>query len=164
VARRGVSLVPQGRRVFGSLTVEENLLIVAQPTGDWDLERVYELFPRLVERRRQASWTLSGGEQQMLAIGRSLLTNPRLLLMDEPSEGLAPTVIDLILDRLRQLKAQGQAVLLAEQNVDLALAVADGSASSARRAPSPGRGGRPPSATTRPSWPSWSASERKERP
>jgi branched-chain amino acid transport system ATP-binding protein len=125
VARRGVSLVPQGRRVFGSLSVEENLQIVARPTGDWDLERVYALFPRLVERRRQASWTLSGGEQQMLAIGRSLLTNPRLLLMDEPSEGLAPAVIDLILDRLRQLKAQGQAVLLAEQNVDLALAVAD---------------------------------------
>ena len=125
VARRGVSLVPQGRRIFGSLSVEENLQIVARPTGAWDLERVYELFPRLVERRRQAGWTLSGGEQQMLAIGRSLMTNPRLLLMDEPSEGLAPAVLDLILDRLDQLKRQGQAVLLAEQNVDLALAVAD---------------------------------------
>ena len=125
VARRGVSLVPQGRRIFGSLTVEENLQIVARPTGAWDLGRVYELFPRLVERRRQAGWTLSGGEQQMLAIGRSLMTNPRLLLMDEPSEGLAPAVLDLILDRLGQLKLHGQAVLLAEQNVDLALAVAD---------------------------------------
>jgi branched-chain amino acid transport system ATP-binding protein len=125
VARRGVSLVPQGRRIFGSLTVEENLQIVARPAGAWDLGRVYELFPRLVERRRQAGWTLSGGEQQMLAIGRSLMTNPRLLLMDEPSEGLAPAVLDLILDRLGQLKQQGQAVLLAEQNVDLALAVAD---------------------------------------
>jgi branched-chain amino acid transport system ATP-binding protein len=125
VARRGVSLVPQGRRVFGSLTVEENLQIVARPNGAWDLGRVYDLFPRLVERRRQAGSTLSGGEQQMLAIGRSLMTNPRLLLMDEPSEGLAPAVLDLILDRLRQLKQHGQAVLLAEQNVDLALAVAD---------------------------------------
>jgi branched-chain amino acid transport system ATP-binding protein len=125
VARRGMSLVPQGRRVFGSLTVEENLRIVERPGRGWDLARVYELFPRLVERRDQVSATLSGGEQQMLAIGRSLMTNPRLLLMDEPSEGLAPAVLDLILDRLRQIKSHGQAVLLAEQNVDLALEVAD---------------------------------------
>ena len=125
VARRGLSLVPQGRRVFGSLTVEENLAIVDRPGRGWDLQRVYELFPRLVERRDQLSATLSGGEQQMLAIGRSLMTNPRLLLMDEPSEGLAPAVLDVILDRLRQIKAHGQAVLLAEQNVDLALEVAD---------------------------------------
>jgi branched-chain amino acid transport system ATP-binding protein len=125
VARRGMSLVPQGRRVFGSLTVEENLAIVDRPGRGWDLARVYELFPRLVERRHQVSATLSGGEQQMLAIGRSLMTNPRLLLMDEPSEGLAPAVVDVILDRLRQIKSHGQAVLLAEQNVDLALEVAD---------------------------------------
>jgi branched-chain amino acid transport system ATP-binding protein len=125
VARRGVSLVPQGRRVFGSLTVEENLRIVARPAGGWDLARVYDLFPRLVERRGQVAATLSGGEQQMLAIGRSLMTNPGLLLMDEPSEGLAPAVLDVILDRLRLIKSQGQAVLLAEQNVDLALEVAD---------------------------------------
>ena len=124
VARRGVSLVPQGRRVFGSLTVEENLRIAARP-GGWDLDGVCELFPRLVERRRQPAATLSGGEQQMLAIGRALMTNPRLLLMDEPSEGLAPAVLDLITDRLGQIRGQGQAVLLAEQNVDLALALAD---------------------------------------
>ena len=124
VARHGVSLVPQGRRVFGSLTVEENLRVVARP-GDWTIERVYELFPRLVERRTQAAATLSGGEQQMLAIGRSLMTNPRLLLMDEPSEGLAPAVLDVITDRLGLLKQEGLAVLLAEQNADLALAVAD---------------------------------------
>jgi branched-chain amino acid transport system ATP-binding protein len=124
VARRGVSLVPQGRRVFGSLTVEENLRVVARP-GDWDAGRVYELFPRLAERRTQAAATLSGGEQQMLAIGRSLMTNPRLLLMDEPSEGLAPAVLEVITDRLGQLRLQGHAVLLAEQNADLALAVAD---------------------------------------
>jgi branched-chain amino acid transport system ATP-binding protein len=125
VARRGVSLVPQGRRVFGSLTVEENLRIVARPAEGWDLAGVYDLFPRLVERRGQVAATLSGGEQQMLAIGRSLMTNPGLLLMDEPSEGLAPAVLDVILDRLRRIKLQGQAVLLAEQNVDLALEVAD---------------------------------------
>jgi branched-chain amino acid transport system ATP-binding protein len=125
VARLGLSLVPQGRRVFGSLTVEENLAIVDRPGSGWDLDRVYELFPRLLERRDQVGATLSGGEQQMLAIGRSLMTNPRLLLMDEPSEGLAPAVLDVILDRLRQIKAHGQAVLLAEQNVDLALEVAD---------------------------------------
>jgi branched-chain amino acid transport system ATP-binding protein len=125
VARRGLSLVPQGRRVFGSLTVEENLVIVDRPGRGWDLARVYDLFPRLVQRRDQVSATLSGGEQQMLAIGRSLMTNPRLLLMDEPSEGLAPAVLDVILDRLRQIKSHGQAVLLAEQNVDLALEVAD---------------------------------------
>jgi branched-chain amino acid transport system ATP-binding protein len=125
VARLGLSLVPQGRRVFGSLTVQENLAIVDRPGRGWDLAGVYDLFPRLLERRDQVSATLSGGEQQMLAIGRSLMTNPRLLLMDEPSEGLAPAVLDVILDRLRQIKAHGQAVLLAEQNVDLALEVAD---------------------------------------
>jgi branched-chain amino acid transport system ATP-binding protein len=127
IARRGIGLVPQGRRVFASLTVEENLRVAARGPADggWTTQAVYELFPRLRERRRQAAGTLSGGEQQMLAIGRALMTNPRLLVMDEPSEGLAPTVRELILERLRRLKETGQAVLLAEQNVDLALDVAD---------------------------------------
>lgn len=126
VARRGLSLVPQGRRVFASLSVLENLRVAARPSaGSWDVERVFELFPRLAERPRQAAATLSGGEQQMLAIGRSLMTNPRLLLMDEPSEGLSPQMRDLLADRIGLLRDDGQAVLIAEQNVDLALAVAD---------------------------------------
>jgi branched-chain amino acid transport system ATP-binding protein len=126
IARLGLSIVPQGRRVFGHLTVDENLTVAARGAQDgWDTARVHDLFPRLRERRSQMAGTLSGGEQQMLAIGRSLMTNPRLLVMDEPSEGLAPTIRAVILDRLRLLKQAGQAVLLAEQNVDLALDVAD---------------------------------------
>jgi branched-chain amino acid transport system ATP-binding protein len=126
VARRGLSLVPQGRRVFRSLSVVENLLVAARPAPDgWDLDRVYELFPRLGERQRQMAGTLSGGEQQMLVIGRSLMTNPKLLLMDEPSEGLSPQMRELLVDRIGRLRADGQAVLIAEQNVDVALAVAD---------------------------------------
>lgn len=124
--RLGLALVPQGRRIFPSLNVEENLRIGEQPDrGDWDLDAVYELFPRLAERRTQSGGVLSGGEQQMLALGRALMTNPQLLLMDEPSEGLAPSVVQLIEDRLHQLKVTSLAVLLAEQNVDLALGVAD---------------------------------------
>jgi branched-chain amino acid transport system ATP-binding protein len=126
VARRGLSLVPQGRRVFRSLSVVENLRVAARPApGGWDLDRVYELFPRLGERQRQMAGTLSGGEQQMLVIGRSLMTNPKLLLMDEPSEGLSPQMRELLVDRIGRLRADGQAVLIAEQNVDVALAVAD---------------------------------------
>jgi branched-chain amino acid transport system ATP-binding protein len=126
VARRGLSLVPQGRRVFRSLSVVENLRVAARPAdGGWTVERVFDLFPRLAERPRQAAATLSGGEQQMLAIGRSLMTNPRLLLMDEPSEGLSPQMRDLLAERIVRLRDEGQAVLIAEQNVDLALAVAD---------------------------------------
>jgi branched-chain amino acid transport system ATP-binding protein len=126
VARCGLSLVPQGRRVFRSLSVEENLRVAARPAPDgWDLDRVYQLFPRLGERQQQMAGTLSGGEQQMLAIGRSLMTNPRLLLMDEPSEGLSPQMRELLVDRIGRLRTGGQAVLIAEQNVDLALAVAD---------------------------------------
>jgi branched-chain amino acid transport system ATP-binding protein len=126
VARLGVALVPQGRRLFQSLTVRENIQIAVQRgAGQWTEAAVFELFPRLAERRAQRSGTLSGGEQQMLAIGRALVTNPRMLLLDEPTEGLAPIVNDKILDTLRALKGGGQTVLLAEQNVDFALEVAD---------------------------------------
>jgi len=117
IARRGIALVPQGRRIFAPLSVRENLTIGARHTG-WSLERVFDLFPRLRERQAQSGGTLSGGEQQMLAIGRALLTNGRLLLLDEPSEGLAPIVV-------RELKGQGLSILLVEQNYHLALAVAD---------------------------------------
>lgn len=128
IAHAGVGLVPQGRHVFGSLTVEENLAIVpSSPVrGEpWTVERVYGFFPRLKERAKAGSRTLSGGEQQMLAIGRALMTNPRVLIMDEPSEGLAPAVLRLIEDRLQELRQTGLSVLVAEQNVDLALALSD---------------------------------------
>ena len=127
VARAGISIVPQGRRVFASLTVEENLRIGRQKRGrsEWDLESVCELFPRLRERSKQRAGTLSGGEQQMLAIGRSLMANPDLIIMDEPSEGLSPAVVGQVGERIRDVKGRGHGVLLAEQNVDLALSVAD---------------------------------------
>lgn len=126
IAQLGISLVPQGRRLFQSLTVRENIQIaVRRGDGPWNENSVYQLFPRLAERRSQRSGTLSGGEQQMVAIARALVTNPRLLLLDEPTEGLAPIVNDKILDTLRTLKDSGQTVLLAEQNVDFALEVAD---------------------------------------
>ena len=126
VARRGVGVVPQGRRVFGSLTVAENLHIVARRGHGhgWTPDGVYELFPVLAERRHQRAGTLSGGEQQMLAIGRALVTNPCLLLMDEPSEGLAQGAVTIIQERLAQLSRQNLSVLLAEQNLDLALTLA----------------------------------------
>lgn len=126
VAGLGISLVPQGRRVFPSLTVDENLRIGARVVaGGWDRSRVLALFPRLGERGRQMAGTLSGGEQQMLAIGRALMMNPRLLVMDEPSEGLAPAILELMRERLMAIRESGQSLLLAEQNVDLALAMAD---------------------------------------
>src|SRR5690606_36632306 len=126
VARHGIGLVPQGRRVFGSLTVEENLRVVPdRGGGTWSLEAVYQLFPRLRARRRQRSATLSGGEQQMLAIGRARMTNPRPLIMDAPADGLARTVLDVLRRRLRELSGTGQAVLMAEQSVDLALDLVD---------------------------------------
>ncbi len=121
--------MPQGRHVFGSLTVTENLEVVRRRRpggyGQWNVKRIYEFFPRLDERRTSWARTLSGGEQQMLAIGRALMTNPRLLVMDEPSEGLAPAVLGLIRDRIRELAATGLAILVVEQNLALALALAD---------------------------------------
>jgi branched-chain amino acid transport system ATP-binding protein len=125
--RSGMGLVPQGRRVFPSLTVEENLKVAARNAGrhGWTLERVFELLPRLRERRRQLASTLSGGEQQMLAIGRGLMTNPDCLIMDEPSEGLAPIVIQGVWDAIGRLKDEGLSILLVEQNAALALKVVD---------------------------------------
>jgi branched-chain amino acid transport system ATP-binding protein len=125
IARLGVGLVPQGRGIFPNLTVRENLLLAARPGGEWTAPRVYELFPILKERLAHHGDQLSGGEQQMLAIGRALLTNPRILLMDEPSEGLAPLLVHEIGRVIRQLKGAGLAILLVEQNFTLALGVAD---------------------------------------
>jgi len=129
INRAGIALVPQGRHVFGSLTTVENLNVVrkgAATVGEpWTVERVFDFFPRLAERRRSFARSLSGGEQQMLAIARALMTNPSLLLMDEPSEGLAPSVLDVIQDRIAGLRGTGLSVLIAEQNVDLALDMAD---------------------------------------
>ncbi len=118
IARLGIGLVPEGRRVFGSLTVEENLVATARPrSGGWDLARVYDLFPRLRERRQQSARTLSGGEQQMLAIARALLTNPRLLVLDEATEGLAPLIRQEIWKCLAQLKQEGQTILVIDKNL-----------------------------------------------
>jgi branched-chain amino acid transport system ATP-binding protein len=125
--RRGMGLVPQGRRVFPSLNVEENLRVAAAGASPcrWTLERVYELFPRLEERRRQRAKTLSGGEQQMLAIARGLMTNPDCLIMDEPSEGLAPIIIQSVWQVVAKLKQEGLSILLVEQNAALALQLVD---------------------------------------
>jgi branched-chain amino acid transport system ATP-binding protein len=123
--RNGMGLVPQGRRVFASLTVEENLKVAKTKAQGWTLERVYELFPRLEERRRQRAKTLSGGEQQMLAIARGLMTNPDCLIMDEPSEGLAPIIIQAVWQAIAKLRQQGLSILLVEQNAALALQLVD---------------------------------------
>ena len=116
IARAGIGLVPEGRHVFRSLTVEENLLATARP-GDWTTARVYALFPRLQERRRQPAGTLSGGEQQMLATGRAILTNPRLLILDEATEGLAPVIRQEIWAALATLKTAGLAILVVDRNL-----------------------------------------------
>jgi branched-chain amino acid transport system ATP-binding protein len=127
IARKGVGLVPQGRRVFATLTVRENLSVAFRKdsSSSWNLERVFDLFPRLKERAEQYAGSLSGGEQQMLAIGRALMGNPRLLLMDEPSEGLAPLIVAEVGRTIAKLKAQGQSIVLVEQNVRMALELAD---------------------------------------
>ena len=126
IARAGLGYVPQGRRLFPSLTVDEHLQIAARK-GDagWTAERVYSLFPRLAERKRNGGAELSGGEQQMLAIGRALLGNPRLLIMDEPSEGLAPAIVDMMVEAFKQLEEDGLAILLIEQKLDVATSLAE---------------------------------------
>jgi branched-chain amino acid transport system ATP-binding protein len=127
IARRGICLVPQGRRVFRTLTVRENLVVAAQKARGvtWSLDRVFGLFPQLQQRHAQLAGSLSGGEQQMLAIGRALMGNPRVLLMDEPSEGLAPQIVAEVGRTIAQLKAEGQSIVLVEQNIKLALDLAD---------------------------------------
>jgi branched-chain amino acid transport system ATP-binding protein len=119
IARRGVGLVPQGRRIWPGLTVDEHLRMSAGGRGRWDMASVFEMFPRMDERRRSRADTLSGGEQQMLAIARALIGNPRVLLLDEPSEGLAPMIVSSIGVIVRELASEGMAVLLVEQNLGM---------------------------------------------
>jgi branched-chain amino acid transport system ATP-binding protein len=130
IAGRGIGYVPQGRRLFPSLTVDEHLQMVsARRNGNrarqWGPKDVYELFPALAERKRHGGAQLSGGEQQMLAIGRALLTNPSLLIMDEPSEGLAPAIIEVLIETFRSLEEKGMAILLIEQNLGVATSLAE---------------------------------------
>jgi branched-chain amino acid transport system ATP-binding protein len=130
IARKGICLVPQGRRMFRTLTVRENLMVAAQSQkkdngAGWSIDRVFQTFPLLAERHAQVAGSLSGGEQQMLAIGRALMGNPRVLLMDEPSEGLAPQLVHEVGRTIAQLKAEGQSIVLVEQNIKLTLDLAD---------------------------------------
>jgi branched-chain amino acid transport system ATP-binding protein len=127
IARRGIGYVPQGRRLFPSLSVDEHLRMVESRNGKsrWTPERVYELFPRLAERKRNGGAQLSGGEQQMLAIGRALLTNPELLIMDEPSEGLAPAIIEMLIETFLKLAHDGLRMLLIEQNLAVSTSLAE---------------------------------------
>jgi branched-chain amino acid transport system ATP-binding protein len=129
ISRKGIGLVPQGRRIFPSLNVRENLIVARQrargAANPWTLERVFDMFPRLSERQNQMAGSLSGGEQQMLAIGRALMGNPRVLLMDEPSEGLAPLIVAEVGRTIARLRDEGQSILLVEQNSKLALGLAD---------------------------------------
>jgi branched-chain amino acid transport system ATP-binding protein len=129
IARRGLALVPEGRQIFTQLTVEENLVATARDNGvkgkAWTLDRVYGFFPRLKERRQNLGWQLSGGEQQMLAIGRALMTNPKLLVLDEATEGLAPVIREEIWRTLGQLKAEGLSQIVIDKNVGHLLRLAD---------------------------------------
>jgi len=127
IAKLGIGYVPQGRRLFPSLSVDEHLKMLARRGSSkrWTPERIYELFPRLAERKRNGGAQLSGGEQQMLAIGRALLTNPSLLVMDEPSEGLAPAIVEHLIETFKTLEQEGLAILLIEQNLGMATAVAE---------------------------------------
>ncbi len=126
IAGAGIGFVPQGRRLFQSLTVDEHLQIVgAKSSQAWTSKRVYELFPRLGERKNVSGTSLSGGEQQMLAIGRALLTNPTLLVMDEPSEGLAPTIVEGLIQTIKDLAAEGMGLLVVEQNLGVATSLAE---------------------------------------
>ena len=129
LVRKGLSMVPEGRGVFGALTIEENLAMGAYARDDRaaikaDIERVFELFPRLKERRRQTAGTLSGGEQQMLAMGRAVMSRPKLLLLDEPSMGLAPILVDKIFEIIQEINKEGTTILLVEQNALIALGIA----------------------------------------
>jgi branched-chain amino acid transport system ATP-binding protein len=129
ISQLGIGLVPQGRRIFPSLTVKENLIVAQQRRSEsstpWSVDRICDMFPRLAERHAQLAGTLSGGELQMLAIGRALMGNPRVLLLDEPSEGLAPLIVAEVGRTIRRLKEAGQSIILVEQNLKLALEVAD---------------------------------------
>ncbi len=126
IAQLGIGYVPQGRRLFPSLSVDEHLrMIGSRDSKRWTIDRVYDLFPRLAERKRNGGAQLSGGEQQVLAIARALLTNPTLLIMDEPSEGLAPTIVEQLIDTFKKLREEGVVILLIEQNLGVATAVAE---------------------------------------
>jgi branched-chain amino acid transport system ATP-binding protein len=126
IAREGLGFVPQGRRLFPSLSTDEHLRIIPRSgNGGWTPKRVYETFPRLAARKNVGAGQLSGGEQQMLAIGRALLTNPKLLIMDEPSEGLAPNIVESVIETIRTLAGQGVGLLVVEQNLGVATALAE---------------------------------------
>ena len=125
IAQAGIGFVPEDRRIFADLTVWENLDVAARPRGSWTVERVFDLFPKLAELANRNGGFLSGGEQQMLTIARTLMGNPELLLLDEPSEGLAPLVVDHLREQIARLKQEGLTILLAEQNTEFSLALAD---------------------------------------